>query len=178
MKKCFLLIFAVILFTSCSYKVYVVRHAEKAAEPAANPELSAAGTQRALSLREVLRTKKIKRIYSTNTTRTLNTVLPLSEVINIKAEIYASRPDSALIRKIRSHPENQLVVGHSNTIDDIVNMLCGKKVVPDDLPDTAYDNLYVVKLPKSGNGSAKFRNRKYGHRTVVSGVPDKAAMTR
>ena len=37
-----------------------------------------------------------------------------------------------------------LIVGHSNTVDDVVNKLCGEIKVPADLPDSEYDNLYLV----------------------------------
>jgi hypothetical protein len=35
-------------------------------------------------------------------------------------------------------------VGHSNTVDDIVNALTGEKSIPGDLQDSEYDNLFVV----------------------------------
>jgi hypothetical protein len=50
-------------------------------------------------------------------------------------------------------------VGHSNTVDDIVNKLCGEIKVPADLPDTEYDNLYII--TKKGN-RYKFENKTYG----------------
>jgi hypothetical protein len=34
-------------------------------------------------------------------------------------------------------------VGHSNTVDDLVNGLTGQQLL-NDLPDTAYDNLYII----------------------------------
>ena len=167
MKISFLVFFTCILLCSCNYKVYVVRHAEKSTTPADNPILSASGTERAISLRETLKNKKIKKIYSTNTTRTQNTVAPLAEVLHIKTAIYPARPDSNFIKTLKSNATNQLVVGHSNTIDDVVNMLVGSKVIPDDLPDAAYDNLYVVKLPKSGKGNGRLVSQKYGKKSQL-----------
>jgi broad specificity phosphatase PhoE len=165
MKISLVVFFPCLLFCSCTYKVYVVRHAEKSAAPADNPLLSDAGTERALSLRETLKNKKIRHIYSTNTTRTQNTVAPLAEVLHIKTVNYAARPDSNFIKTLKSNASNQLVVGHSNTIDDVVNMLVGNKAIPDDLPDAAYDNLYIVKLPKSGKGHGRLESRKYGKKS-------------
>jgi phosphohistidine phosphatase SixA len=60
-------------------------------------------------------------------------------------ETYGPRPDSAFIALLRSKKKNTLVVGHSNTVDDLVNMLCGKKEVSGDLPDTEYNKLFIVK---------------------------------
>lgn len=171
MKKCFLFFFAFYLLictTSCSYKVYVVRHAEKSTAPANNPLLSDVGSERAIELKESLKQKHIKKIYSTNTTRTLSTAAPLGQVMNVKTEIYPSTPDSVFMKTLKSNATNQLVVGHSNTVDDIVNMLAGRKVIAADLSDAEYDNLYVLTLPKSGRGKVRFTNKKYGKSTQPS----------
>jgi phosphohistidine phosphatase SixA len=165
MKNCFLLLLLIslsIFITSCSYKVYVVRHAEKSTAPANNPLLSDIGSERAIDLKESLKNKHIKKIYSTNTTRTLSTAAPLGLVMNIHTETYPSMPDSGFIRTLKLNATNQLVVGHSNTVDDIVNMLAGRKVIAGDLTDAEYDNLYVLTLPKSGKGKVRFANKKYG----------------
>ena len=155
----FLLVCCILLW-GCSYKVYVVRHAEKSDSPANNPVLTEAGTARAVKLKEVLQDKKITRIYSTNTTRTLKTAEPLSDFLKIKTETYKPVPDSNFIVSLRRNKTNQLVVGHSNTIDDIVNMLCGKKVIAGDVSEAVYDNLFVIKLSKSGK-KAVFVGGKY-----------------
>jgi broad specificity phosphatase PhoE len=162
MRNSFFTLICLLLLTSCSYKIYVVRHAEKAATPQNNPTLSPNGTQRALALRQELQHKKIRKIYSTNTTRTLSTAEPLALVVDIKPSIYPARPDSSFIRTLKSNATNQLVVGHSNTIDDIANMLAGETVVPGDLPETVFDNLYILKFRKSGKGKPRFINKKYG----------------
>jgi phosphohistidine phosphatase SixA len=168
MRTSFFALLCSLLISSCSYKIYVVRHAEKAPTPASNPTLSAEGTQRALDLRQVLRNKKIQKIYCTNTTRTLSTAEPLALVLNIKPELYPGRPDTAFIKALKSNATSQLVVGHSNTIDDIANMLAGETVVKGDLPETMFDNLYVLKFKKSGKGKPRFINKKYGAQSTSS----------
>jgi phosphohistidine phosphatase SixA len=177
MKISLLVFFACMLLCSCTYKVYVVRHAEKSTTPPDNPVLSASGTERAISLRETLKNKKIKKIYSTNTTRTQNTVAPLAQVLHIETAIYAARPDSNFIKTLKSNATNQLVVGHSNTVDDVVNMLVGSKAIPGDLPDAAYDNLYVIKLPKSGKGNGRLVSKKYGKKSQSSVTASLPAMS-
>ena len=177
MKISFTVFFTCILLCSCNYKVYVVRHAEKSNSPADNPVLSAAGSERAVSLRETLKNKKIKKIYSTNTTRTQSTVAPLAAFLQIKTDIYPARPDSNFIKTLKSNATNQLVVGHSNTIDDVVNMLVGSKVIPDDLPDAAYDNLYIIKLSKSGKGNGHLISQKYGKKSQSPNTTSLPPMT-
>jgi len=52
------------------------------------------------------------------------------------------------------------VVGHSNTVDDIVNKLCGQVKIASDLNDGEYDNLFVVKIKGK---KIVFDKRKYGY---------------
>jgi len=162
--------FLIITFSSCSsVKYYIVRHAEKeTASPGTtmstpnDPPLSAAGRVRAIELREVLRAKGIRYIFSTNTIRTVSTAQPLNELRGAtKIELYNTRDSlDFLIQKLKAIQKgNSLIVGHSNTVDDIVNKLCGETKIPGDLPDSEYDNLYIV--TKKGN-RMKFVNKAYG----------------
>ena len=167
-KICFCLL--LIIFASCSsVKYYVVRHAEKeTASPGTtmstpnDPPLSAAGRVRAIELREALRTKRIAYIFSTNTIRTVSTAQPLNELRGATdIQLYNTRDSlDFLIQQLKSiRKGNSLIVGHSNTVDDIVNKLCGETKVPGDLPDSEYDNLYII--TKKGN-RYKFENKTYG----------------
>ena len=53
--------------------------------------------------------------------------------------------DTSFIPMLKRLQKNALVVGHSNTIDDVVNGLLGRKVIPGDLPETVYGDLFIVK---------------------------------
>ncbi len=165
MKDFLLFTIICLSFLSCSRTVYVVRHAEKisstdsAAKMMANdPPLSEAGKVRAIVLRDELNKKHIRHIYSTNTIRTMSTAEPLSQAIKISIHSY-SNIDS-LVNLIKSTKGNVLVVGHSNTVDDIVNKLCGETKIAADLKDPEYDNLFVVKLR---GRKAIFNRHKYGY---------------
>ena len=165
MKKLLVFIIVYWCMLSCSRTVYVVRHAEKmpGTDSAArmmsdDPPLSEAGMVRALVLKNELVKKHIKHIYSTSTRRTRSTAEPLSKAIKINIDSY-SNVDS-LVHVIQAMKGNALVVGHSNTVDDIVNKLCGQIRIPADLKDNDYDNLFVVKI----RGKKKiFTRRKYGY---------------
>ena len=148
--------FLLFIISSCGNTFYIVRHAEKAPVEAgasqmqaSDPPLSAAGELRAVELREKLRGEHIEFIFSTNYKRTKSTVQPLNELRGkTMVQTYNSNKDSmdAFIQKLKAIKKgNVLVVGHSNTIDDIANKLCGSTVVPGDLKDSDYDNLYEVK---------------------------------
>ena len=143
----FLYVLLTVFFFSCSNKIYVVRHAEKApanTAPNGDVELSEAGKQRAKDLLAVLASKHIAEIYSTNTIRTRSTAAPTAEHFGLTTQFYGPRPDTAFINLLKTKKKNVLVVGHSNTIDDIANLLCGATVVPGDLPDAEYDNLFII----------------------------------
>ncbi|MBC7947088.1 MAG: histidine phosphatase family protein [Chitinophagaceae bacterium] len=142
-------ILLLICFTSCAQTYYVVRHAEKAAPDAtmsSDVPLSAQGEQRAKALKELLNDKKIEAIYSTNTIRTKSTAAPTAAHFGLNVETYGPRPDSAFIAQLRALKKNTLIIGHSNTVDDIVNLLTGTKHVPADLPDSEYNKLYIITI--------------------------------
>lgn len=167
-----LLIFLIsVFFCSCSNTIYVVRHAEKETgiDPTTmktfgDPPLSLAGQERALKLKEILGSKNIKHIFSTNTLRTVSTAKPLKELfLNMPVTIYSMKPDSfnLFIQYIKHIKRGDaLIVGHSNTVDDIVNKICGQTVVPGDLKDFEYDNLFILK--RKGN-TYKFKKETYGN---------------
>ena len=160
----------IVIFSSCSsVKYYIVRHAEKETASAGttmstpnDPPLSAAGRARAIELRQALTGKRIRYIFSTNTIRTISTAQPFNELRGATSiEVYkASDSLDFFIQKLKEIKKgNSLIVGHSNTVDDIVNKLCGEIKIPKDLPDSEYDNLYIV--TKKGK-RMKFENQTYG----------------
>jgi 2,3-bisphosphoglycerate-dependent phosphoglycerate mutase len=139
----------ILVFSSCSHSYYIVRHAEKATQEAnmsSDVPLTEAGKKRAEEIKDILKDKKIAYIFSTNTIRTKSTAQPTADHFHLTTEIYGPRPDSAFIVLLKSKKKNTLIVGHSNTIDDVVNMLCGKKEVAGDLPDAEYNKLFIVKI--------------------------------
>lgn len=106
--------------------------------------LSAAGKERAEALKGALQRQGISRIYSTNYIRTRETAQPLSAATGISIETYDPK-DATFITRLRSIDKgNTLIVGHSNTVDDLVNGLTGKSLLKD-LPDTLYGDLFVIK---------------------------------
>ena len=150
--------------TSCTHSYYVVRHAEKATVTgnmsATDPPLSEAGTQRAIDLKDFLGGKKIAAIYSTNTIRTKTTAQPTADELRIPIQQYGPKPDSTFISLIKGIGKNVLIVGHSNTIDDIANELAGSKKIAGDLPDVEYDNIFIITY--KGKKYKKFERVRYG----------------
>ena len=153
-------------FISSGQTYFVVRHAEKQTTQSNetmmsnNPPLSEAGKQRAEALKDLLQSEKIGYIFSTNTVRTLSTAEPVKNYFNLETEVYEANPDDSFISRLLSLDKNTLIVGHSNTVDDIVNKLCGSVKISEDLQDAAYDNLFVI--TKKGT-TITFENRKFGN---------------
>src|SRR6476620_10621880 len=126
--------------------VVLVRHAEKAAEPAADPPLTAAGEARARALVDAVAGMPVRAILSTDFARTRATAAPLAA-------------------RLRLVPETVVVVGHSNTVPDIVAALGAPK--PTAICDSEYDNLFVVRVPASG--PATLDRRHYSAPSVMTG---------
>jgi phosphohistidine phosphatase SixA len=140
---------ATIGFGACNSNTinyYIVRHAEKAivdssVKSSAVP-LSGQGKKRAEGLKNKLQNNDIKYIYSTNTVRTKATAEPLSKAIDIPVRIYDGN-DTHFVQALKKLDGNVVIIGHSNTVDDLVNGLTGKFLL-NDLPDTQFGNLFIV----------------------------------
>lgn len=139
--------------------VYVVRHAERADGGAgasagamsgapADPHLSAAGVARAARLADMLADAGIKAIYVTEFKRTQETAAPLATKLHLAVDTTRSADSAALVASMKAqHPHDVvLVVGHSNTIPDIIKALGGPAIT---IGDNEYDSIFVV-VPGAG----------------------------
>ena len=137
--------------------VYVVRHAERADGGAgantmnsapADPHLSAAGVARAAKLANMLADGGIKAIYVTDFKRTQETAAPLAARLHLRVDTIKSADSASLIASMKAHHQHDvvLVVGHSNTIPDIIKALGGPSIV---IGDNEYDSVFVL-VPGTG----------------------------
>lgn len=146
MYKLFIILSTIVLLSCKTTTYYIVRHAEKEAATTMTTDvpLSSAGKQRSEALKDQLESKHITAIYSTNYVRTKSTAQPLADVIHVPIQTYNPQ-DTSFVTRLMSMNGNILIVGHSNTVDDIVNKLTGKTEIPGDLPDSEYGDLFIVK---------------------------------
>ncbi len=123
--------------------VYVVRHAEKA-DQSADPPLSAAGSARARKLAEMLKDAGITHVYTTNLKRTIETAAQLAAAIHVRAEQLPAADTQALAARLTAlgPHDRALVVGHSNTVPELIRALRG--TTPVTIADEEYDNLFIV----------------------------------
>jgi phosphohistidine phosphatase SixA len=132
--------------------VVLVRHAEKADEPAGDPPLSAAGAVRAAELARVLAGAGITRIHSSDTRRTMDTARPLAEALGIEIERYDPRDLEGMAARLRALPGRHLVVGHSNTTD-VLSGLLGGDTFGEIVEAWEYDRLYFLAPSPAGEGA-------------------------
>ena len=169
-----ILCFLLVLFFSCadeasaqSTTVILVRHAEKAAQPASDPGLTPEGEQRARDLARVVRDAGATAVITTQFARTRATAEPLLTSLGITPEVVDARGATHVqdvAAAIRKHlGQVVLVVGHSNTIPAIIAALGAPQPPP--ICDPEYDNLYIVTLPATG--PARIIHARYGAPTPV-----------
>jgi len=141
--------------------VILVRHAEKAAQPASDPPLTAEGEARSLALAAELADAHVDAIVTTQFARTRLTAAPLAVAQHLNATVIpAAVPIRALADSIRANYAGRtvLVVGHSNTIPRIITALGGPAL--DDFCDNQYDGLYTVVI--RSNGAVSLLRGHYG----------------
>lgn len=137
-----------------------VRHAEKSAVPSDNPELSAEGKARAERLAQLLKELDVYRVAATNTTRALQTAQPLINLTNCSTDNYSkSATEAFLLSTIQGYKGKViLIVGHGNTVPDMLNMLSPEKKY-ENIKEDEYDNIYIASVIEKGN--AKIVHYKY-----------------
>lgn len=128
--------------------VFLIRHAERAdagmasaKTPGADPELSEAGKARAKALVGVLKDAQITSIFVTQYKRTRDTGQPLADAIGIPT-VTIDATDGRLIQTIKAATGNVLVVGHSNTVPEVIKAL--GVADPMTIAEEEFDNLFVV----------------------------------
>lgn len=119
--------------------VYVMRHLQKGIGD--DPPLSARGWMNAQSVGDRLANSGIKAIFATPTHRAMQTGEPLAKRLGISITTYDPRDPAGLIRSVAAVDGAVLIVGHSNTVPDIVARLGGTPVA---LGEDDYGTIFVV----------------------------------
>jgi broad specificity phosphatase PhoE len=145
--------------------VILARHAEKGAEPANDPPLTAVGEARARALWEAVKDAGVDAIIATQFARTRQTAAPTAMATGLTVEVVPTSADPnsarAMADAIRKHAgQTVLVIGHSNTVPNIIEQLGAKLPAP--ICDASYDNLYIVTIR---DGKANVVHGRFGERT-------------
>ena len=151
--------------------IFIVRHAEKADEPRQDPPLSEKGIRRAAELTRLLSASEIKAVYTSQFQRTKLTGEPVAKQSGATTTTFVLKSDPANPRRISDESTNEsaakflqhtgqsvLVVGHTNSIPDLIKALGGGSIGTID--EKTYDDLFIVTV--YAKGQAKVAHLKYG----------------
>jgi broad specificity phosphatase PhoE len=130
--------------------VILVRHAEKSTTPKDDPVLTDAGKTRAAHLADMLANAGVQAIYTSQFERTKLTAEPTAKKLAINATVIDAAKSDDFANAIRSKNSGQtvLVVGHSNTLPEIIHALNGPEIP--ELDDNEYDSFFVLSVPETG----------------------------
>ena len=140
----FLLVFVSVSTASAQPVVVIVRHAEKAANGGNDPDLSAAGRARAEALARILKDSSITAIFTSEFKRTRETAAPTATSAHVTPTVVAAKDTAALVARLHQLNGNALVVGHGDTIPNIVKALGINNSI--NIPDADYSELLIVTL--------------------------------
>jgi broad specificity phosphatase PhoE len=135
--------------------VFIVRHAERAdagtrggGTMSEDPPLSTAGKARAQRLATMLGAADVQQIFTTTFQRTRQTAAPLATARHLEIDTAASSTADGLVERLRKSEGASLVVGHSNTIPEILTKLGVAETIT--IPEQEFNNLFIVVLRASG----------------------------
>jgi phosphohistidine phosphatase SixA len=129
-------------------KIFIVRHAEKQSNDADTP-LSSKGLARADCLARTLKDAHITAAIVSQYQRTKQTAAPTIAEFKVKETAVEAKSTDQIVQAAREAAKsgNVLVVGHSNTVP---NVLAALGTPPITIPDASYDLLFIfdVAQPK------------------------------
>ena len=136
--------------------IILVRHAEKV-DSSQDAALSEAGRARASRLAVMLTDAGVDAIYSTRFQRTMRTAEPFATASKVAVTPMPDRVDAFVAEVRANHPNDVvLVVGHSNTIPEIIQALGVKEKV--EIGDLEFSQVFIV-VPRQAGGAALLQLR-------------------
>ena len=146
----FFLTFSVGMVLAQQKTIILIRHAEKASVAAdstsGDVDLSSEGRERAIRFAAVAKRYRPGEIFATAYKRTQQTVEPIAKLRGKRVQIYDPAKHLELIElMVKSKTKRFVVVGHSNTIPLLANLLA-KKDMFKQLPDTEYGVVWVIRI--------------------------------
>jgi broad specificity phosphatase PhoE len=172
--KTLIMVLSLVCLCSCNTTaIYMVRHAEKVTNTNSNnPPLTAAGSARAIALKEALKDASIDAIIVSDLQRTQLTAQPLASHLNLQLIVIPlmnSTPAQyvqAVVDEINNHwvGRDVLVVTHNTLLQQI-----GQKLKTPPLPaideNTGFDQCFVIQKSTSTSAISKVAYVRYGAST-------------
>jgi len=135
--------------------IIFVRHAEQTNHEETDPSLNDAGKQRVAELTRQLVDADvvagIDAIWSTDLKRSVETVQPLADRLDLLINLYPVTDTEVVLETILKKDKGKiiLVVGHSNTVPAMIANLGASKNVPP-IAQNEFDNIYIISIPWFG----------------------------
>jgi phosphohistidine phosphatase SixA len=149
--------------------VFLLRHADRTP---GQDDLSPAGVIRANLLARMLAESGVTKGYCSDAVRTRLTLKPLEKLPGAKLIVMPVATDGAggidghvrqIVEKIKALPDDAVaaVVGHTNTLGQIIEGLTGRTIRP--IAEHEFDKLFVVS--RLATGTATVAPMRYGEPT-------------
>jgi len=154
--------------------IIFVRHAEQTSFDEADPPLSEAGKRRVAELTRQLVDADvvagIDAIWTTDLKRSVETAQPLADKLNLLINRYPASDTAQVLETILKNHKGKiiLVVGHINTLPELIANLGASKNVPP-IARNEFDNMYVVSIPWFGK--TKTIRLRYGDPYIAGAAP-------
>jgi phosphohistidine phosphatase SixA len=124
---------------------YVMRHLHTA-PGSSDPDLTPEGRRQAQLLANWFTGEPPAVIFVTDTKRARQTAAPLAAKLALEPVIYDPRNTPALIAELMKSPNPALIIGHSNTVPDIVAALGGTR--PEPIAHDQFGDIWHVSGPR------------------------------
>ena len=120
--------------------IFVIRHLQK--ERGDDPSLTSEGAAASERLANMLADKGISAIYATPTRRAMETAAPLSKKTGVAISEYDAKNPETLVASVAENDGAVLVVGHSNTVPDLVVRFGGRS--QPQMTDQDYGTVFLI----------------------------------
>jgi len=109
--------------------IYVMRHLNTP-QGERDPDLLPEGQRAAQALPGWFGRERVRAIYVSDFRRTRQTAAPLAARLGLTPIVYDPADTPGLIARVRAGPRPALIVGHSNTVPEIIEALGGTRPAP------------------------------------------------
>ena len=135
---------------------YFIRHAEKDETDPQNkdPQLTAAGKERAANWAEIFKEVEFDLIYSSDYNRTRQTATAIANSQNKQVEIYDPRKLNDPEFQEKTKGKTVLIVGHSNTNPAFANLILEENKLKD-IDEKESGSLFIISVAPDGTKSSQ-----------------------
>ena len=185
LNQCFIVVLLALPTCAASaqcIQVVIARHAEKADDGTDDPHLTTEGKARAERLAQILTRANVVALYTTQYQRTQQTLAPLAAQTGLPIQVRPVTQTGPKVQAVQLAQEIMrknkagtiVIVGHSNTVDDLTAAFNATPV--DELAHNDYDSLFLLQVCEGEH--TKVLRRDYTTAISASTAAGKISMPR